>query len=222
MIKDYVKSRSEKAEELDLDTHSGYQDLANAIVAQAYKDLVYALLIGNSDGRSRIRLSNKGGEGYISLMKWFRTDPWYKTLTDVDGEYLIKKAKKEVKLVNECLDTPDPIFTFNKYRDEGNMSMTVTDFKSYLENYRFDKAYPFYQAKLDAENITKTKRFEELAFSYYMHVILIKDIYQKDFFSEKDAVIKKLASNDPKLSVTKLKGLIKIKAKIISYHNSEY
>lgn len=218
----YVKSRSEKAEELDLETHSGYQDLANAIVAQAYKDLVYALLTNNAKGLARMSSSNRCGEGYISLMKWFRTDQWYKTLTDVDGEYLIKKAKKEVTLVNKCLDAPDPLFAFNVCKEEGHMSMTLTDFKNYLENYRFDKAYPFYQAKLDAEKVTKTKKFEQLAENYYTHVMLIKDIYQKDFFSENDAVIKKLASKFPKLSVTKLKGLIKIKAKIINYYDSNY
>lgn len=215
----YVTSRSE---ELDLDIHSGYQDLANAIVAQAYKDLVYALLTNNAKGLARVSSSNRGGEGYISLMKWFRTDPWYKTLTDVDGEYLIKRAEKEVKLVNGCLNAPDPLFAFNVCKEEGHMSMNLTDFKSYLENYRFDKAYPFYQAKLDAEKVTKTKKFEELAEDYYNHVMLIKDIYQKDFFSENDEVIKKLASRFPKLSVTKLKGLIKIRAKIINYYDSDY
>lgn len=216
----YQPTRQEEVENFDLDTHSGYQDLANAIVVQAYKDLVWALLIGNADGRARSSNGNKGSEGYNSLKKWFREDEWYKTLTDVDGEFLIAKAENEVKLINKCIDAPDPLFLYSVYKNEGKMSMNLTDFKSYLDNYRFDKAYAFYEVLLDGEKVTKTKKFNLLAVNYYVHVLRDRDTYQKDFFASKKGTLADIASKYKKLSVTKLKSLIKIKAKMIQFDNA--
>ena len=67
-----------------------YQDLANAIVVQAAQDYRDAL-----DGKSYTR-KKKVDEVVVELEKFFRSD-YYRTLTKVDGEYLIEQLQKEHK-----------------------------------------------------------------------------------------------------------------------------
>lgn len=64
-----------------MDTETAYENLANAIVVQAVKDYRAAKRTGNS-GR------------IASIRRFFRSD-WFGTLTDIDGEYLIRKLDKE-------------------------------------------------------------------------------------------------------------------------------
>jgi hypothetical protein len=66
-----------------MDTETAYENLANAIVLQAVKDYRAAKRTGNS-GR------------IASIRRFFRSD-WFGTLTDVDGEYLIRKLDKEAE-----------------------------------------------------------------------------------------------------------------------------
>ena len=60
-----------------------YENLANAIVVQAVKDYRAAKRTGNSGKIASIR-------------RFFRSD-WFRALTEVDGEYLIRKLDKEAK-----------------------------------------------------------------------------------------------------------------------------
>lgn len=66
-----------------------YQELANAIVVMAAKDYRHALRIQhrNSDSQAaRIKIDE--------IEQFFRSE-WYRLLTDVDGEMLIKKLREE-------------------------------------------------------------------------------------------------------------------------------
>ena len=66
-----------------------YQELANAIVVIAAKDYRHALGIQhrNPDSQAaRIKIDE--------IERFFRSD-WYRLLTDVDGEILIKKLREE-------------------------------------------------------------------------------------------------------------------------------
>ena len=66
-----------------------YQELANAIVIMAAKDYRHALRIQrrNPDSQAaRIKIDE--------FERFFRSG-WYRLLTDVDGEMLIKKLKEE-------------------------------------------------------------------------------------------------------------------------------
>ena len=66
-----------------------YQELANAIVIMAAKDYRHALRIQrrNPDSQAaRIKIDE--------IERFFRSE-WYRLLTDVDGEMLIKKLREE-------------------------------------------------------------------------------------------------------------------------------
>ena len=66
-----------------------YQELANAIVIMAAKDYRHALRIQRRNPDSpaaRIKIDE--------IERFFRSD-WYRLLTDVDGEMLIKKLREE-------------------------------------------------------------------------------------------------------------------------------
>lgn len=68
---------------------TGWQALANAIVEQAAKDY-----------RADIRLVKKNPDAKAALKdaleieKFFHSG-WYSMLTDVDGDYLIKRLRRE-------------------------------------------------------------------------------------------------------------------------------
>lgn len=67
--------------------HRPYQELANAIVLQAVEDYRNAL-----DGKG---CEHKPPEIVITeIEKFFRSD-YYRTLTRVNGEYLIEQLKEE-------------------------------------------------------------------------------------------------------------------------------
>ena len=69
---------------------TGYQALANAIVIQAAKDYKSALRTLRNHPESRVTLSEA-----LSLEKFFRSG-WCSMLTDIDGEYLIKRLRRAV------------------------------------------------------------------------------------------------------------------------------
>jgi hypothetical protein len=64
-----------------MDTETAYENLANAIVVQAVKDYRAAKRTGNS--------------GRIASIRRFFRSAWFGTLTDVDGEYLIRILDEE-------------------------------------------------------------------------------------------------------------------------------
>ena len=68
-----------------------YENLANAIIIQACKDFRRAY----KRYLRRYRSSGKPDAELLELESFFRSD-WYKTLTSVDGEYLMDRIKKEV------------------------------------------------------------------------------------------------------------------------------
>ena len=68
-----------------------YENLANAIIIQACKDFRRAY----KRYLRRYRSSDKPDTELLKLESFFRSD-WYKTLTSVDGEYLMDRIKKEV------------------------------------------------------------------------------------------------------------------------------
>ena len=63
-----------------------YENLANAIILRAVCDYQAAL--------RRYRRTFEVNDEMIRCEKFFRSS-WYEVLTDVDGEYLIKKLRKE-------------------------------------------------------------------------------------------------------------------------------
>ena len=68
-----------------------YENLANAIIIQACKDFRRAY----KRYLRRYRSSDKPDTELLELESFFRSD-WYKTLTSIDGEYLMDRIKKEV------------------------------------------------------------------------------------------------------------------------------
>lgn len=68
----------------------GYEKLANAIIIQAAKDYRVALR------RLRRKPNNKDAASEKeSIERFFRSD-WFRTLTEVNGEMLIRKLNEEV------------------------------------------------------------------------------------------------------------------------------
>ena len=67
-----------------------YERLANAVVLQAVSDYRVAL--------KKIKAHPKNGEAIseaLEIEKFFRSG-WYSQLTDVDGEYLIRRLQDEI------------------------------------------------------------------------------------------------------------------------------
>ena len=71
--------------------NTGCEELANAIILQACKDYKSAYRRYLRRYRQPDRLDPELAE----LERFFRSD-WYKTLTSVDGEYLMKRMREEV------------------------------------------------------------------------------------------------------------------------------
>lgn len=69
-----------------------YVALANGIVLQACKDYrkYYRLHLRT------YRIGDNPNEKLAELEKFFRSD-WYKTLTSVDGEYVMKRIREDVQ-----------------------------------------------------------------------------------------------------------------------------
>ncbi len=66
------------------------ENLANAIILQAVKDYRRALkALQRNPG-------NISAEDTVEEVERFFRSQWYERLTDVDGEYLIRKLKQEV------------------------------------------------------------------------------------------------------------------------------
>ena len=68
-----------------------YENLANAIVLQAVKDYRDAIK------RLKKKSSNQAAMADAMECERFFRSGWYKTLTSVDGEYLINKLREEAK-----------------------------------------------------------------------------------------------------------------------------
>lgn len=67
-----------------------YQNLANAIVAQAAQDYLSALKKLKKNPRNRMAMDEA-----MQLEKFFHSG-WYEILTDVDPDYLIRKLREKV------------------------------------------------------------------------------------------------------------------------------
>lgn len=67
-----------------------YENLANAIIIQAAKDYRTAQRKLKRNPRNHLTQAEAD-----SIERFFRSD-WYKCLTNVDGEMLIRKLKEEV------------------------------------------------------------------------------------------------------------------------------
>jgi hypothetical protein len=67
-----------------------YEKLANAIILQAVKDYRAAIRKLKRNPRNHLAQAD-----IDSIERFFRSG-WYATLTQVDGEMLIKKLKEEV------------------------------------------------------------------------------------------------------------------------------
>ena len=68
-----------------------YERLANAIILQAVSDYRVALKKIKANPRNRDAIDEA-----LQIEKFFRSS-WYGVLTDVDGEYLIKRLQDEVR-----------------------------------------------------------------------------------------------------------------------------
>ena len=65
----------------------GLEDLSNAIILQAVKDYRIALSGRDVNGRD--------SKSVIAECERFFQSEWFRELTDLDGEYLIKTIRKE-------------------------------------------------------------------------------------------------------------------------------
>ena len=68
-----------------------YENLANAIVLQAVKDYRDAIKRLKKKSSNQVAMADA-----MECERFFRPG-WYKTLTSVDGEYLITKLREEAK-----------------------------------------------------------------------------------------------------------------------------
>jgi hypothetical protein len=68
-----------------------YERLANAIVLQAVADYRVALKKIKAHPKNREAISEA-----LEIEKFFRSG-WYSILTDVDGEYLIRRLQDEIR-----------------------------------------------------------------------------------------------------------------------------
>ena len=68
-----------------------YERLANAIVLQAVADYRVALKKIKAHPKNREAISEA-----LEIEKFFRSG-WYSQLTDVDGEYLIRRLQEEIR-----------------------------------------------------------------------------------------------------------------------------
>ena len=68
-----------------------YERLANAIVLQAVADYRVALKKIKAHPKNREAISEA-----LEIEKFFRSG-WYSRLTDVDGEYLIRRLQDEIR-----------------------------------------------------------------------------------------------------------------------------
>ena len=68
-----------------------YERLANAIVLQAVSDYRVALKKIKAHPKNREAISEA-----LEIEKFFRSG-WYSQLTDVDGEYLIRRIQDEIR-----------------------------------------------------------------------------------------------------------------------------
>lgn len=68
-----------------------YERLANAIVLQAVSDYRVALKKVKAHPKNREAISEA-----LEIEKFFRSG-WYSQLTDVDGEYLIRRLQDEIR-----------------------------------------------------------------------------------------------------------------------------
>ena len=68
-----------------------YERLANAVVLQAVSDYRVALKKLKAHPKNREAISEA-----LEIEKFFRSG-WYSQLTDVDGEYLIRKLQDEIR-----------------------------------------------------------------------------------------------------------------------------
>ena len=69
----------------------GYEKLANAIIIQAAKDYRVALR------KLQRKSNNKDAQAEKeSIERFFRSD-WFRSLTEVDGEMLIRKLQEECR-----------------------------------------------------------------------------------------------------------------------------
>ena len=68
-----------------------YEALANAIIVQAVMDYrgVYRILRKNPN--------DKNAQGQARQIKSFFHSRWFRTLTSVDAEYLIRQVEKEIE-----------------------------------------------------------------------------------------------------------------------------
>lgn len=69
---------------------TNYENLANAIILQAVKDYRMALKSLKANPRNRTAMADKD-----EIERFFRSQ-WYSTLTDVNGEMLIRSLQMEV------------------------------------------------------------------------------------------------------------------------------
>ena len=67
-----------------------FENLANAIILQAVKDYRRAL--------SGCQVDERDSKSVIEQCETFFRSEWFRGLTDVDGEYLIKTIRKEFEI----------------------------------------------------------------------------------------------------------------------------
>lgn len=71
----------------------GYQNLANAIIIQAVKDFRSYAKVARRKGYG----SNQAINEMRKIVEFIKS-PWFKTLSNIEPEYLLEKLKEEVEV----------------------------------------------------------------------------------------------------------------------------
>ena len=165
-------------------THDGYVDLANAIIARAYKDYVYILL----NVRTGLVDSNDAS-GYIKELQHFFKSDWYAALTSYPGESLLKKAEIEADAIKACLRRPGDI-PFKRLQLAGKTCLALNDFHKLRQaRGRTHRLEDLESILAECPFFTKSERF----------VIFVKKRkeykFQKDFYENNKEEFKNLAKD---------------------------
>ena len=133
------------------DTHApGYEALGHAIIAQAYKDYIECEFapfkeIITKDGAIVTKIP-KMNDPYVNQdeITTFFHSGFYMSLTDIDGDYILKLAEKEIDLIKrgfrEGMNWNMFLLEFGKdygYLEKAtNFSTTKADYDTYYKNVR--------------------------------------------------------------------------------------
>lgn len=138
-----------KAKDRDDSHDPGYIELANAIIAQAYKDYVDCEFaswgeVHTTNGTIDRKIPKMDTSGCVVSQEEIRAffeSQWYESLTDVAGSYILGLADKEISLIKRAIRSGMNynmfVISFNRYSgflDKADFSCTRSDYDTYRAN----------------------------------------------------------------------------------------